>query len=115
MSKYIVFTEYSQKTFKYNYFYLQYNDNENAIEQLNSMLIRAKYDTICGAYSEFVPIDIKYIIDKETLYSNFNKTNATVCNGKFILPTLTYSDNNTLGDLLNCYFYDGKIKTYFKE
>ena len=59
MSKYIVFTEYNQKTFKYSYYYLQYNNNESAIELLNSMLIRAKYYIICEAHSEFHPIDIK--------------------------------------------------------
>jgi len=92
----------------------QYNDNIKELEKLNDMLVRAKYDIICGAHSEFLPIDMTYIIDQYTLYDHFNTTNATVCTGKFILPTIVYSDNNMLGDLLNCHFYDGKIKTYFK-
>ena len=87
----------------------QYSGNEKAIEQLNSMLIRAQYNTICGAHSEFVPINVKYIIDY-----HHNKDKFIICKGELILPKIIYSDNNTLGELLNTYFYDGKICKYFK-
>jgi hypothetical protein len=115
MKKYIEFVEYNMKTFKYSYYYLQYNDNEHTIEQLNSMLIRAKYDTICGTHSEFIPINMKYIVDEYTLQYHFNKNNITICNGKFNLPTIIYSDNNALGDILNCKFYDGGITNFFNK
>jgi hypothetical protein len=113
MNKYIEFIEYNMKTFKYSYFYLQCNDNMNELEQLNSMLIRAKYDAICGAHSEFIPMNMKYIIDEYTLQYHFNKENITICNGKFNLPSIIYSDNNTLGDILNCKFYNGGITKFF--
>ena len=67
MNNYIEFIEYNQKTFKYSYFYLQCNDNMSELEKINNMLIYAKYDTICGAHSEFLPIDMTYIIDENTL------------------------------------------------
>jgi hypothetical protein len=82
----------------------------NELEQLNSMLIRAKYDTICGAYSEFLPMDMTYIIAEDTIPHH---SNSTICKGKLILPKIVYSDNNTLGDILNCKFYNGAIKNYF--
>ena len=115
MSKYIVFTEYNQKTFKYNNYYLQYNSNENTIDLLNSMLIRAKYDTICGEHSEFYPIDIKYIVDEYVLQYHFNKENIIIFKGRLVLPSIIYSDNNMLGEMLNTHFYDGKIKNFFKN
>lgn len=92
----------------------QYSGNEKAIEQLNSMLIRAQYNTICGTHSEFVPINVKSIIEGYILYYHHNKDQFIICNGELILPKIIYSDNNTLGELLNTYFYDGKICTYFK-
>lgn len=113
MNKYIEFIEYNQKTFKYTYFYLQYNDNENELEQLNNILIRAKYDTICGTHSEFIPMNMNYIINEDILYNNFNMSNLTICTGKLTLPHIIYSDNNMIGNLLNKYFYDGKIGKYF--
>ena len=113
MNKYIEFIEYNMKIFKYSYSYLQYNDNMNELEQLNSMLIRAKYDTIYGAHSEFIPINMKYIVDEYTLQYHFNKENITICRGKLNLPSIVYSDNNTLGELLNYKFYNGGIKNYF--
>jgi hypothetical protein len=39
--------------------------------------------------------------------------NLTICKGKLTLPNLIYSDNNMIGNLLNKYFYDGKIGKYF--
>ena len=104
-NKYIIFTEYSMKKFKYNYYYIQYNDNELELEILNNMIKNATYNSICGAYSEFKPIDFNYIINGEDI--------STKIDGKFIMPIIKYDDNDMLGDLLNCCFYNGGIKKYF--
>ena len=104
-NKYVIFTEYSMKKFKYNYYYIQYNDNELELEKLNNMIKIATYNSICGAYSEFKPIDFNYIINEEDI--------TTKLDGKFTMPIIKYDDNDTIGDLLNCYFYNGGIKKYF--
>ena len=114
-NKYIIFTEYSMKTFVKSYYYLQYNENEDMLNKLNKVLNNNKHVNICGAYSEFIPMDMHYIIAENTLLNNFNKNrlDGYICNGKFILPNILDNEDNHNCDVLNDLFYNGNIKKYF--
>ena len=105
---YIIFTENNMKNFRKTFYYLQCDNNMKAYEDLRKLLEFAKYDSICGAFSEF------YLNTTDIIETPINE--YKICKGQFILPQFNncaYDDSNMIGDLLNCYFYNGNIIKYF--